>query len=172
MNILYKTLSSTALVLTAIVMFGCRPSKDSSVPQPRFVQLKPNIIGSKTMAMPGAVAYRTNGDYAPNVAIRLGKDGMPVYYPAPTDVTDQSSALPLTDGWYLDRCGGIGTGTVFLRTTYSQYAALDSTPGIKWLLAEIIPGAKVTAMRRLPLTLPQALADTAAVNRLLAAPFK
>ena len=116
--------------------------------------------------MPKAVAYRMSGDYSDNVPIALNPDGSVRSYPAPTDLGDASEPVKLAGGWWLDR-RGVGLGSVFTRYTYADYRALPQAPTPRELLDAVIPGARVTAVERLPLTLNEALADTAAVNRML-----
>ena len=118
---------------------------------------------------PKAVAYRMSGPYADHVAIALNPDGTLLSYPAPTDLGASSSPVPLAGGWYLSRCG-ITPGSVFTRYTIDEYRALPSAPTPKELLADVIPGAKVTDFRTLPLTVAEALADTARVSALLQQP--
>lgn len=112
---------------------------------------------------PQAVAYRMSGDYSDNVPVTLAADGAIISYPAPGDLTDLSAPLPLADGWWLDR-RGISANSAFTRYTYSEYRALPAAPTPAELKASVIPGARVTATLQLPMTVPEATADTAAVN--------
>lgn len=104
-----------------------------------------------------------SGDYADNVPVTLAPDGAIISYPAPTDLTDRSTPLPLADGWWLDR-RGISANSVFTRYTYSEYRALPAAPTPTELKASVIPGARVTATLQLPMTVSEATADTAAAN--------
>ena len=115
--------------------------------------------------MPRAVVYKTNGDYNDHVAVNLDADGKTlVSYPAVSDVSASSSALPVARGWLLDRRGGTGLNTAFLTWTYAEYAAMKSTPSQAEIMAHSIPGAEVTEVRRLSMSASQARQDTSAVN--------
>lgn len=129
------------------------------------------VSGRPAMALPKARIYRMTGPYADNVPVTLGPDGQIVSYPAPTDISDAQRPLQLRDGWWLDR-RGVGEGSVFTRYTYAEYAALKEAPSPEELKKAIIPGARVVDLTQLPITLEQALADTAAVGRYIPAPLK
>lgn len=115
------------------------------------------------ISAPKAVAYRMSGDYADNVPVTLATDGAIISYPAPTDLTDLSAPLPLADGWWLDR-RGISANSVFTRYTYPEYRALTAAPDLAQLKAAVIPGARVTAIVHLPMSVAEAVADTTAAN--------
>ena len=124
-----------------------------------------------SQVIPKATVYRMSGDYADYVPVTLTPDGHSlVSFPAPTDLSQSSRPLPLADGFYLDR-RGVGTCTAFTRYTYAEYMALPAAPSPSELLASLIPGAVVTEVVRLPFTLSQAEADTAAVNTLIRTGF-
>lgn len=127
--------------------------------------------GHPSMSLPKARIYRMTGPYGDNVPITLGADGQVISYPAPTDISNAQRPLPLRDGWWLDR-RGVGEGSVFIRYTYSEYAALREAPSLEELKKAIIPGARVVDVTQLPITLEQALADTAAISRYIPAPLK
>lgn len=95
-----------------------------------------------------ATAFQMSGDYSNNVAINLNEDGTINYYPAPSDITENSRPVALEDGWWLNR-QGLGPNSVFLRYTFDEYMALPAAPSLEELKAAIIPGARVTAFRRL-----------------------
>lgn len=122
------------------------------------------VSGRPAMALPKARIYRMTGPYADNVPITIGADGQVISYPAPTDISNTQRPLPLRDGWWLDR-RGVGEGSVFTRYTYSEYSALSEAPSPEELKKAVIPGARVVDVTQLPITLEQALADTAAVER-------
>lgn len=88
-----------------------------------------------------------------------------VSFPAPGDLRS-ATPLPLADGYLLDR-RGISPNSVFTTYTYPEYTALSEAPAIDVLKSSIIPGAKVTRIVRLPMTLNSALSDTSAINRLI-----
>ena len=120
--------------------------------------------GHPSMSLPKARIYRMTGPYADNVPITIGADGQVISYPAPTDISNAQRPLPLRDGWWLDR-RGVGEGSVFTRYTYAEYAALKEAPSPDELKKAVIPGARVVGVIVLPITLEQALSDTAAVER-------
>ncbi len=111
---------------------------------------------------PGAIAYRTNGDYAALVPVNLTPEGMLLSYPAPSDLRN-ACPLPLADGYLLDR-RGIGFNTVFTRYTYAEYSAMTQAPPPDSIIANIIPGSCVTQILPLRMGTAEAVADTAAVN--------
>ena len=124
------------------------------------------IGGTPANAIPKGVAFKMSGDYADNLPLNLSPDGTLASYPAPSDITAESAPLPLAGGWWLDR-RGVNASTVFSSYTLSEYASLPEAPSPEKLLASIIPGARVTAVERLPMSPVQAAADTAAVNAYL-----
>lgn len=118
--------------------------------------------------MPRAVIYRTDGNCRDNVPVVLNPaDGDFVSFPGPGDVSDLTTPMPLTQGWLLDRAGMITPNTAFLNWTMGEYHALDSVPATATLKRHIIPGARVTAIVRLPMTYGESQQDTAAVNALI-----
>lgn len=132
------------------------------------VKAKEPLTGGKMTALPKAVIYKTNGDYNNNVAINLSSDGKrPVSYPAPTDVNSGSAALPLENGWLLDRRGAIGANTAFLKYTYEEYAKLPQAPTTAEIMQSIIPDAKVTETRVLPILQSQAIANPSELKQYL-----
>ncbi len=165
----------TMTVLAAIAT-GCRSSAPATSPdpaqQPTPQQQPPEPIGALSdtpihRALPRAVIYKTNGDYTDNVPVTLNAAGTAlVSFPAPSDLTDLSTPLPLADGYLLDR-RGVSMNTRFTRYTYDSYRALAAPPSPATLIDSIIPGARVTELHRLDITLQQALGDTAAVNNLI-----
>lgn len=117
------------------------------------------IIGAPP---PRAVAYRTDGNFADNVPVQVSPEGVLLSYPAPSDVRG-AAPLPLADGYLLDR-RGVGPNTVFTRYTYAAYGALPEAPQPEEILSSVIPGSRVTSAVELPMTMEEAVADTAAVN--------
>lgn len=133
-----------------------------------LVRLAPTpISGRMPDALPKAVVYKTNGDYNNNVFINIAGDGHILTFPAPTDVDSASCPIVLKDGWLLDRRGGIGSNSVFLNITYSEYHQLPATPSLATLRTLIMPSAKVVEYKNLPINLNEALSDTTAVNTML-----
>ncbi len=117
--------------------------------------------------MPRAVIYKTNVDVTDHVPVVLNADGTFLSYPAPSDLNAGQTPVALADGWFLDRRGAIGRGTVFLKYTYKEYEALQQAPSPEQLRAAIMPGAKVTEAYRLPILASEARNDTAVVNNLI-----
>jgi hypothetical protein len=112
-----------------------------------------------------AQIYQTSGDYLSNLPIQISGSTI-TSYPAPTDITANSTPIPLAYDYLLDRRGVTGE-SVFTTYTYADYMALPSAPAISALKAAVIPGACVTRIVTLPMTQAEAEADTAAVNRLI-----
>ena len=111
--------------------------------------------GSKPVnAIPRATAFRMSGDYADNVAVTV-INGNITYFPAPSDISDQSRPVSLGNGWWLNR-QGISQLSVFTRYTFAEYAELKQVPSVAELKAAIIPGARVTEMYTLPYTINEA----------------
>lgn len=131
----------------------------------------PTSSENPVAALPRAVVYKTNVNVDDHVAVSLSGDGKSLLtYPAVTDVGSYSTPIHLSGGWLLDRRGTIGYNTAFLKYTYDDYAALKQTPSVADLLKAVIPGARVINVRHLDISMSEALADTAAVNRLLSQP--
>ena len=104
---------------------------------------------------PNATAFRMSGDYSKNVAVTLGQNGELIYFPAPTDITADSEPIELCDGWWLNN-QGLGPNSVFTKYTFAEYSALPEVPTIEQIKLSIIPGAKVTGFRELPMKLSEA----------------
>ncbi|MDE7377105.1 MAG: hypothetical protein K2N16_09690 [Muribaculaceae bacterium] len=155
-----KTIQTIALASALACLAACGSSKLASTPQ--LTQMQATAIGTNPVAaMPKAVIYKTNGDYANHVPVTLNDDRTAILsYPGPKDVSaDLSTPLPLANGWMLDRRGGISVNTAFLKYTYAQYAAIKGVPTAEALMKEILPDARVTEVKVLPMTLSQALKD-------------
>lgn len=154
------------ITLSMATMSGCR---STSTPAATVPPVPLSAPGAEPMrrALPMAVLYKTNGDYNDNIPVTLNAAGTTVVsYPAPTDITELSTPLPMADGYLLDR-RGVTPNTRFLRYTYAQYRALPSAPSPAQILESVIPGSRVTELKRLDITLQQALGDTAAVNAMI-----
>lgn len=167
-----KQYISLLLVLMTIAFIGCTSSKDAGkvvqqAGQVRTSASTPGVVpANNSEALPKAVIYRMNGDYAQYVPITLSRSGKQVIsYPAPTDLNANSTPLDLGDGWWLDRRGGIGPNTAFLDYTYDQYRSLKEAPSPSTLLKHVKSEAKVTEFKALPITLGEALADPAALQQ-------
>lgn len=117
--------------------------------------------------LPKAKIYKTNGDYNNNVPITLSADGKRVIsFPAPSDLSANSTPLQLADGFLLDR-RGISPNSAFLTLTYNEYAALKQAPSPSELLKLVIPEAKVTEIILLPFTIGSADDKVADINKLI-----
>lgn len=167
-----KSLSAIAIMAVSIAFFGCKSSKDAASQEqfaPVTYETKDTNPHSSqpAAALPKAVVYQTNGDYNNNVSINVGPGNKIISYPAPTDVSAASSPIAVGDGWLLDRRGGVGANTVFLKYTYSEYSQLPAAPSPDQLLEAIIPGAKVTRIKILPITANEAIADPSLVSKYL-----
>lgn len=126
------------------------------------VMLPLNRVGM----LPNATAFRMNGDYADNVAVTLDANGNLLYFPSPTDITENSIPLNLGNGWWLNR-QGIGANSVFTKYTFKEYMELPSTPSIQELKASIIPNARVIEMIELPFKIGEASNNIEAVKEYL-----
>ena len=142
-------------------------STSATADGPTAVYMKPAVIrGSKPAMIPKATAFTMSGDYADNVAITLDAQGNVTYYPAPTDITDNSVPVSLGNGWWLNR-QGIGENSVFTRYTFKEYMSLKEVPSVQTLKASVIPGAKVTKMTQLPYTINEASAHIPEIKEYL-----
>lgn len=124
-----------------------------------YIQPKTKMVGGdEARAVLQATVFKMSGDYADNVAITLDSEGNLVYYPDPRDISAASKPVALADGWYLNR-QGVGINSVFIKYTFDEYMALPAPPSHEELLKAIIPGAKVTEIKTLPLPASEAAAD-------------
>lgn len=141
--------------------------KSGPTPPPLVAATAPDGVSGASRIIggtppPRAVVYRTNGDYRDNVPVNVSAAGVLLSYPAPADVRG-AEPVALADGYLLDR-RGVGDNTVFTRYTYSEYGALSEAPQPEEIEESIIAGSRVTKTIVLPMTVDEALADTAAVN--------
>lgn len=102
-----------------------------------------------------ASLFKMSGDYADHVAVTIGPDGKLSYFPAPTDLSDDSAPVEVGDGWWLNR-QGLGPNSVFTKWTFNEYRALKSVPTTEEIKAAVIPGARVTAFEQLTLPASEA----------------
>lgn len=139
-------------LLPVMMVFGCS-KKTTTVaepvpPQPEVVRMV-EPTGSRPLGMVlKATAFQMSGDYSNNVAITLNEDGSLAYYPAPSDITENSRPVELSDGWWLNR-QGLGPNSVFTRYTFDEFQKLPSVPSQEELKAAVIPGARVTDWKKL-----------------------
>lgn len=160
--------------MTAILLIagGCKSSTAIKASYEPAVQ--PIVLGygnattTDVNFLPKAHIYKTTGNYKDNVPVTLNASGNQlVSFPAPGDLTE-AAPVQLNDGYLLD-CRGINSNTAFTSYTYAQYAALPQAPAPSALIQAIIPGANVTEIVELPMTLAEAMADTTRVNALIKA---
>lgn len=166
-----KAITASLLLCSGLMLFcGCNSSKEKGVTDAKVVP-ENVILGSEPRdVMPRAVAYRTNGDYSQYVTISVNPQGQVLSFPDPRDVGEQSVPINLGDGWLLDRRGGIGPDTRFIRITYSDYHNLPAPPSIFELKEAIIKDARVTqTMVFNDLTPRQAAKDPEKVKKLIRA---
>lgn len=161
-------ITSAALIAAAAMLCqGCGSSRSTAQPAiagADMIQADIPVAGSQAV-MPKARIYRTNGDYRDKVPVNLdAARSTVVSYPAPTDLT----ALPvqLADGYLLD-LRGIGPNTAFTSYTYAEYSAMKDAPTPSQIMDAIMPGARITEIIELPMTATEAVADTAACNRII-----
>lgn len=147
------------LTLLSLLFLGACSTKKQGVASDTTptIEVRQSIKGGQdVMAMPRATVFKMNGDYADKVAVTLNPDGTLAYYPAPTDITKNSSPYPLGDGWYLNR-QGIGQNSVFTSYTFDDYRKLKQAPSHEEIIASIIPGSGVTDFRELPILASDAI---------------
>lgn len=160
-----------------MVLCGCKTSSSGTgkITTTEYAEPSPKLIKAPELpsfggkpAIPRATLYKTNGNYDQNVVANYdSQSGTFISFPAPTDVSSDSSPLVMNGGWLLDRRGGVGATTVFLRWTYAEYHELANVPSIDELRHAIIPNARVTEMVQLNITSYAAQRDTAEVNRII-----
>lgn len=162
-----RTLYIVMILAALSLVVSCSSGKKITDPAPQVVAQVVAPLGGKPLsAMPKALIYKMNGDYAQFVPVNLDSSGDRLLsYPGPSDLSQNSEPLPIANGWYLDRRGGVGMNTAFLKYTYAQYMALPSAPSPAELMSDILPDARVTEVKALPITLSQALSDTEALKQ-------
>lgn len=150
-----------------LVLGGCASKKETPVETELKVVKGPErpVIGGPVYEIPRAVVYKTNGDYFNNVTLQADSKGNIISFPAPSDVKDMEP-VSLADGWLLTR-RGVNASTVFTRYTYADYASLPVAPTLSELKAAIIPDAKITELKTLPMSQSEALANPSALLPLL-----
>lgn len=142
------------------VLSGCHSTKGNGTAENKSsgtsLGLHTETRDKPTSSRPSAVVamahiYKTNGDYNDKVPVTLNarRDGL-VSYPGPSDLIG-CRPVRLKDGFLLDR-RGINPSTAFTRWTYEEYSKLPSAPSTEEIMANIIPGATVTKIYRMPFT--------------------
>lgn len=146
--------------LTLLPLAGCKSGR-GAVPQAESQEaIKPmqiNRVGNQGV-YPDATIFKMSGNYADNVAVTLNADGTLLYYPAPSDITEASAPYPLGNGWYLNR-QGISEGSVFTKWTFKEYMEMAEPPTQAMIKEAIIPGARVTAIKAIPVKIGEAIAN-------------
>lgn len=164
------------LILVAItagsaIMMGCNAVADKATALPTAIPAETPIrkpMTKRSNHLPKAVVYKTNRPVDNHPAVRVKDLGNElVYYPAPSDISEESRPLRLTGNWLLDRQGSIGDGTRFMKYTFDEYAALPAAPKAQDILNSLLEDVHVTEIHTLDITLQEAIADTSAVNAML-----
>lgn len=137
-------------------------------------RIEQNILGT-TSTLPPAIVYKTTRDYASKVPVTMNDSRTEIVsYPAPSDIViDEGYATPLAlaQGYLLDR-RGINKNTAFLDYTYAEYAQLGKTPGASELKRHIVDNLPISEIYQLPISLREALKDTALCNKIIRNGFK
>lgn len=171
-----------AAAATAALTAACSSNRNATangtsteqLPEASTLRITPSAEGPvaprrPAIPAPKATIYKTAGDYLDNVPVQLSADGQLMSFPAPTDIPANPVPVRLDGGWLLSPMG-VNDNTVFTTYTYAEYRALTASPSPEALLKAVIPGSRVTITTRIPMTTAEALADPAAVNRLLSTP--
>ncbi len=155
------------VIIGVIILSGCGTAADNAAVT-TSESSSTKISASQSHYLPKAVVYRTNIPVDNHPAVKLSNSGNElIYFPDPRDIHSNSRPIALVDNWLLDRQGGISMNSRFLTFTYAEYAALPKVPAMSEILNSIRNDAQVTDLRVLDITLQDAIADTAAVNKLL-----
>lgn len=171
-----KTIMTAVISLSCLIACGCASSKKASEEAQATVSVVDNgaarlpgkQLGGSTVAMlPMAIIYKTNGNFNDNVPVTISPNRKEIVsYPAPTDIIPQSAPIPLAENYLLDR-RGIGENTAFTQYTYESYSALKQAPSLKVLKESVIEGAEVIEIVKLPMSLTEAVNDTARCNAII-----
>ena len=145
------------IMMIATLFAACKSNKEAVATDLPAVAIG---MGKPAKALPKAVAYKTNGDYNDYVPVIVSDDGTKlVAYPDPTDIRENSTPVELGNGWLLDRRGSIGKNTRFTKWTYAEYAKLPVVPKRAVIMESLLPDARVTEVKVLPITYSEALAS-------------
>lgn len=160
-----RLLTAALIVLSLTAMAACSSARrQPSLPVPDSLISESRMTGPAQTRQ--AMIYRTSGNYADNVPVQIRPSGQLLSYPAPTDITEDSEPIPLIDGWLLDRCG-VSLDSRFTSYSWAVYRRLTTPPTPAQIMANLIPGARVTEVRTLPMTPAEAAADPRAVMELI-----
>lgn len=156
------------VILTALAL--ALATQACSAQQPVAVKRDMQPTGSTPVVastLPKAIIYKMNGDWAMQVPVTLSADRKSIVsFPDPSDLSSSSMPVSVGDDFWLDR-RGVNRNTGFLCYTYEQYAALPSAPAPADLMQMLIPGAAVTEIIQLPMTVSEATADPASIISLI-----
>lgn len=142
----------------ALLGLLCMACGHKPAEQPASLEVHMRAAGGESFHLPRASAFRMSGDYADKVAVTLNPDGTLAYYPDPKDISEMSAPVNLGNGWWLNR-QGVADGSVFTNWTFEDYSRLDKVPSREDIINSIIPNARITEIKVLPLSLSEALAD-------------
>ncbi len=154
---------AVAGILVAAVSTGCSHKGASQAAADIQEAASPVALTGGVAYIPRATVFRMSGPYADHVAVTLGADGNLTYFPAPTDISENSLPVYLGKGWWLNR-QGLGPNSVFTTWTMAEYAKLTSTPTAAQIKAHIIPDARVTEFRSTSVLLPDAMRDLSTIK--------
>lgn len=150
------------------VMVSCATTANKPDKQQSPQTSADGLVVNPNRHLPKAIVYRTNIPVDNHPTVKVSDSGNElISYPDPRDIRGESRPIKLTDGWLLDRQGGISKNSRFLKYTYDEYAALPQVPSHKELLGSLLKDVRVTDVRVLDITLQEAIADTAAVSATL-----
>lgn len=156
--------------LACLMATGCHSSRSADEGVTKGIISVPRTdsqLVPAQMPEPKAVVYRTSGECPELVPVTMTASGKELLsYPAPGDLSSACEPIALTGGWWLDR-RGISAASRFTTYTYAEYRAMPEAPAPAEILSHIDDGCVITDIRQLPMTVTEAMADTAAVNRFL-----
>ena len=129
------------LMLFVLVIAGCKAKQSANT-----VHLDVVLDFSKG---PPTMVYKMKKDYSKLVPVILSDDKTRIVgYPGVGDINLENGVplpTPLHDGYYLDN-RGITNNTAFLKLTYAEYAALESTPTLDTMYSWIIDANPLTEL--------------------------
>ena len=150
------------------VMVSCATTANKPDKQQSPQTSADGLVVNPNRHLPKAIVYRTNIPVDNHPTVKVSDSGNElISYPDPRDIRGESRPIKLTDGWLLDRQGGISKNSRFLKYTYDEYSALPMVPSTSELLESIMIHARVTDILVLDIPLHEAIADTTSVNALL-----
>lgn len=136
------------MMIPVLLLAGCAQNKNVVTIKSDGVTGEPIANVQPAGMIPKASAFRMSGDYANHVAVTFGANGELIYYPAPSDITKSSQPVSLGNGWWLNT-QGISANSVFTKWTFDEYKELKNVPTAEEIREAVIPGARVTEMRKL-----------------------